>query len=189
MANCNYGNLNACEIGDLSGKHGQITLSNNPSPLFEHSFFYHDNFLNLTGTHAVIGRSLAIHSNMGNRPVMACAPLIEIETLSLSTYSGSFRASQYSRYAPTSVNTNYDASGLTIFNSAIAPNRLCRDSFFIRSSRVYNPHLAPPRDGSDDTPDRYPVGDFLRKYRMRSLNNVTELPVHGVETIAGHTLG
>lgn len=160
-----------------------------PIPYQQYSFLYHDDFLNLTGTNAVRGRSIAIHSNVGNTPVIACAPLIEVEKLTVMTYSGMFTASQSSRFAPTTVATSLSAANLAVFDAAIAPNSFCQVTFSAGLSRIYNPHSAPPLDGSDGTPDRYPVGDFPRKYNLMSSSRVTELPIHGYETIAGHSLG
>lgn len=102
-----------------------------------------------------------------------------------------FTASQSSRFASTLVTTGHSPSGLRIFSSAIAPNSLCKNEFSAGRSRIYNPHSAPPLDGSDGTPDRYPVGNFSIKYRSfsESGSRVTELPMHGYETISGHSLG
>ena len=102
-----------------------------------------------------------------------------------------FTASQSSRFASTLVTTGYSPSGLRVFSSAIAPNSLCKDEFTAGRSRIYNPHSAPRLDGSGGTPDRYPVGNFSIKYRSFSASGsrVTELPIHGHETISGHSLG
>ena len=186
---CGPTNLTECEVGDLSGKHGKITISDNPSPYNQYGFLYHDSFLNLTGMNTVMGRSIALHSNVGATPVMACAPLIEVETLTVTTLSEMFSASQSSRYSPTSVNTAYNAEDLTIFDSAIAPNQFCQATFSAGRARIYNPHSAPSLDGSDNTPDHYPVGQISTKYNFSSETQVSELPIHGIETIAGHSLG
>lgn len=188
-AYCGPTNLTKCEVGDLSGKHGKITISENPSPYNQYGFLYHDSFLNLTGMNAVMGRSIAIHSNVGATPVMACAPLVEVETLTVTTLSDMFSASQSSSYSLTSVSTTYNAEELTIFDSAIAPNQFCGVTFSAGRARIYNPHSAPSLDGSDDTPDRYPVGQISTKYNFSSETRVSELPIHGIETIAGHSLG
>jgi Cu/Zn superoxide dismutase len=188
MMNCGPDNLQACEVGDLSGKHGRMTISDKPAPYNQYSFLFHDDFLNLTGVNAVINRSIAIHAITTGTPVMACAPLVQVETLTLSTHNQRFSASQSSRFGPTSVKTNYNSSNLTIFDSVISPNQLCQVTFSNRDARAYNPHDAPNLDGTDNTPDHYPVGDFGKK-RYNFSQSVSELPIQGSETIAGHTLG
>lgn len=112
--------------------------------------------------------------------------------LSVRAAGGPFTASQTSRFAPTLITTMYSPYGLRVFSSALAPNSLCKEAFMAGRSRVYNPHSAPPLDGSSGTPDRYPVGNFSIKYRSFSqsgANKVAELPIHGYETISGHSLG
>lgn len=178
--------MTACEVGDLSGKHGGLTISSNPFKYNQYSFLYHDSFINLTGVNAVIDRSISIHYN---GPVIACAPLVLVEELSVSTYFGMFSATQSSKFAPTVITTNYQAADLTVFNAAIAPNRFCQATFASGRSVIYNPHSAPSLDGSDNTPDRYPVGDISKKYNFTNQSRVSELPLQGFETIAGHTLG
>ena len=189
MNYCGPDNLTICEVGDLSGKHGRLTVSDNPFAYERHAFFYHDNFINLTGINAVANRSIAIHAYNRGVPVIACAPLVEVETLVVGVYAGMFSASQSSKFAPTDVTTNYGASDLRVFSSAIAPNGLCQAEFGREQSAIFNPHNQPNLDGSDKTPDRYPVGDIARKYNFTNRNRVFELPIHGTETIAGHALG
>ena len=184
---CNEQNIKNCEVGDLSNKHGQINVADNPLNYSEYSFLYHDSFLNLTGTNAVINRSIAIHSLAG--PVQGCAPLIKVEHLAVADINEQFSASHSSRFDRTDIKTNYNTSGISVFAHAIAPNQLCQATFSAGRSQIYNPHEAPSLDGSDNTPDRYPVGDFGRKYNFSTMDSVYEFPIHGLETIAGHSLG
>ena len=187
---CNQDNITSCEVGDLSGKHGRLNVSGTTGPYNEYSFLYHDNFLNLTDTNAIVNRSIAIHSLDG--PVQGCAPLVEVERIMVSSDDGFFRSSQMSRYSRTNIYSHmmYDNSDYRIFSSAIAPNQLCSDEFKAGHSRVYNPHEAPSPDGTDPTPDRYSVGNLTSKHENIAAGGyVDELPIHGIETISGHSLG
>lgn len=189
---CNSDNITACEVGDLSGKHGKLTIAADTEDYSEYSIFFHDEFLNLTGVNAVINRSIAIHSNEGTTPVQGCAPLVTVEKLSISTMDGFFKSSQTSRFDRTNIRSHmmYDTSDYRIFSSAIAPNQLCRDAFTAGRSTVYNPHAAPQMDGTDVTPDRYSVGNLTFKHmNIASGGYFDELPIHGIETIADHSLG
>lgn len=50
-----------CEVGDLSGRHGQLEVSAS----------YEDRFISLTGRHSIVGRSVVIHRPDGTRWVCA----------------------------------------------------------------------------------------------------------------------
>ena len=186
---CDVGNIFAVgsnRVGDLSSRHGNLIVADKPDNYSDNAFFFHDSYLNLTD---VMGHSVMVHRTDGSP--LACAPLVKVEDLVVSVSSKKFSASQSSRFGYTSVNTSYNASGIVIFNSAIAPNQLCQKAFSAGQSKIYNPHGVPSLDGSDDTPDRYSVGDLKRKYNFTASgqNRVSELPIKGTETIAGHSMG
>ena len=186
---CDVGDIFAVgsnRVGDLSSRHGNLIVADKPDNYSDNAFFFHDSHLNLTD---VMGRSVMVHRPDGSP--LACAPLVKVEYLVVSVSSKRFSAPQSSRFGYTSVNTSYNASGIVIFNSAIAPNQLCQKAFSAGQSKIYNPHGVPSLDGSDDTPDRYSVGDLKRKYNFTASdqNRVSELPIKGTETIAGHSMG
>lgn len=172
-------------MGDLSGKHGTLTMPINPLDYSDYGFLFHDSFLNLTGINAVFNRSIAIHSLEG--PVQGCAPLYTIETLSVSDTDGTFVASHPSSFSPTDVETTLPNEDLTVIGTAIAPNGHCLAA--LTSDTVYNPHAEPPLDGVADTPDRHPVGALGLKYNFTAGDSVPELPINGIDTIAGLILG
>ena len=188
--NCGVDNITNCEVGDLSNKLGRITVSSKPLDYSQYSFLFHDSFLNLTGTNSIDNRSIAIHSLEG--PVQGCAPLIEVETLSVATFDNFFHASQNSRFGLTHTEPHraYSNPDYRIFAAAVAPNQLCKAAFEAGHSVVYNPHKAPTLDGTDNTPDQYSVGNLSAKHgNIASGGYFNELPIHGIETIAGHSLG
>ena len=189
---CNPENIISCEVGDLSGKHGTLTIASDTAEYSKYSFLYHDDFLNLTGTNSVIDRSIAIHSIAESTPVQGCAPLVAVERLSLSSTDGYFKTSQTSRFDRTKIESHrmYNTPNYRIFSSAIAPNQLCRYAFAAGHSTVYNPHKAPLMDRTDVTPDRYSVGNLSAKHmNIPSGGYFDELPIHGIETIASRSLG
>ena len=185
---CGPDNIEACEIGDLSKKHDQIYIPVAPEPLAESSFFYTDHFLNLTGVNGVKGRSIAIHALEGGAPIIACAPLIEVEHLMVNELSGQFSAWASSRYSNTNAKSSIGTSRLTLLDSAISPNQLCNVALTSSPVPVYNPHNPPDPDGEDDTPDQHPVGSISEKASFQTSGVIPEFPIHGIDTVAGRSL-
>ncbi|KAF9354744.1 hypothetical protein BGX34_010841 [Mortierella sp. NVP85] len=71
-APCNPQNLTSCQVGDLSGKHGNFVAGDSAEgalPVIQ----YVDTQLAFTGTDAITGRSVVIHNN-GTR--IGCADII-----------------------------------------------------------------------------------------------------------------
>ena len=185
---CGPDNIEACEIGDLSKKHDQIDIPVAPEPLAESSFFYTDHFLNLTGVNGVNGRSIAIHELGGGAPIIACAPLIEVEDLMVSESRDQFSAWASSRYSNTNAMSSIEISSLTLLDSAISPNQLCNVALTSPMVPVYNPHNPPVHDGEDNTPDQHPVGSISEKAFFQTSGVIPEFPIHGMDTVAGRSL-
>ena len=84
-------NITNCEVGDLTGKHDQITVSGRPGPYQEAAFFFTDVFLNLTGVNAIEGCSII--------QLRSLPPLIRTEKRVASQFPSSyFQVSQPSPY-------------------------------------------------------------------------------------------
>lgn len=82
-APCNPKNLTSCQVGDLSGKHGNFVATDSAEgalPVIQ----YVDTQLAFTGTDAITGRSVVIHNN-GTR--IGCANII-VEGYTAPTPSG-----------------------------------------------------------------------------------------------------
>ena len=62
---CSTTNRSLCEVGDLSGKFGDLTPNNSPNR------FHIDAYLPLYGVHSIVGRSVVIHRSNGARWVCA----------------------------------------------------------------------------------------------------------------------
>ena len=185
---CGPDNIEACEIGDLSNKHDQIDIPVVPEPLATNSFLYTDNFLNLTGVNSVKDRSIAIHEAGGGSPIIACAPLIEVEDLMVSERLGQFSASARSRYSDTDALSYLETSRLTLLDSALSPNQLCNVALTSSRVPIYNPHNPPAPDGVNDTPDQHPVGSISEKASFQTSGVIPEFPIHGIDTVAGRSL-
>ena len=101
---------------------------------------------------------------------------------------GNFVATHQSSFSLTDVETTLPDANLAILGFAIAPNENCRAALD-RAGSVYNPHAEPPLDGTADTPDRHPVGALGLKYDFSTQGSVSELPINGIDTIAGLAIG
>ncbi|XP_022094455.1 uncharacterized protein LOC110981293 isoform X2 [Acanthaster planci] len=66
-----------CELGDLSKKHGQLTITNHMN-LGMGKFFFTETSLPLSGVNSVSGRSIVIHASDGGSPRISCADLLEV---------------------------------------------------------------------------------------------------------------
>lgn len=179
-------NLQNCEVGDLSNKHARIDISPNPAPYRNNGFFYTDSFLNLT---SVVDRSIAIHAANGGSPIIACAPLVLVETLQVRDIFGNFTAWQSNRFENTTVNSSINASRLLLLSSVIAPNQLCNMELTAANPPIYNPRSPPNLDGTLQTPDRFAIGDIRQKYNFTtSRTKITEFPIYSTDTVAVRTL-
>ncbi|KAF9354095.1 hypothetical protein BGX26_008100 [Mortierella sp. AD094] len=71
---CDPKNLTSCQVGDMSGKHGNLIAANNDTGLIA-TFSYIDTQLTFSGplAGALLGRSVVIHNN-GTR--VGCADLV-----------------------------------------------------------------------------------------------------------------
>ena len=146
-----------CEVGDLSNKHAKINIPRSPSPYRNNGFFYTDTFLNLS---SVINRSIAIHQANSGSPIIACAPLVEVEILQVQKVFGEFAAWQSNRFENTTVTSSIEASRLSLLSHVIAPNQLCHTELAATNPSTYNPHSQSTSDGNINTPDRFAIGDI-----------------------------
>ena len=174
-----------CEVGDLSNKHDKIDIPQSPSPYRNNGFFYTDTFLNLS---SVINRSIAIHQANSGSPIIACAPLVEVEILQVRNVFGEFAAWQSNRFENTTVTSSIEASRLSLLSHVIAPNQLCHTELAATNPSTYNPHSQSTSDGNINTPDRFAIGDISGKYNFGSQRRVTDFPIYGADTVAVRTL-
>ncbi|EDQ87759.1 uncharacterized protein MONBRDRAFT_37745 [Monosiga brevicollis MX1] len=74
----------ACEVGDLSGKHGSLR------GLTSIDVGYSDMHLPLFGVNSIVGRSVVLHSTAQGAPRLACATIQYADTHSVLTYKAHF---------------------------------------------------------------------------------------------------
>ena len=99
---CSFETPEGCEIGDLTGKLGTIDVAATPGDYSNDAFFFTDSYLNLTGFQEIIGRSIVVHIPDRGPDRLGCAPLVEAETITLTTKSSPLATiSQYSPYQNT----------------------------------------------------------------------------------------
>ncbi len=176
-------NITNCEVGDLTGKHDTVDISANPFPYQEQAFFYTDIFLNLTGTNAVINRSIAIHDGA---PIIACAPLVLTEArIANSFINGEFSARQDSPYEETIISsTNGIPSNPILLPDVLSTYDLCP-----LNRTPYNPLGITATELT--TPDQIAIGNIYRKHANllnRALFSITEFPLFGTNIITSRTL-
>ncbi|XP_052229101.1 uncharacterized protein LOC127843264 [Dreissena polymorpha] len=72
---CNSEKPFRCELGDLSGKHGNVNIRKSSGG--KQKYFFTDIQLPLTGPLSIIGKSLTIHTENNGSPRLSCANIIE----------------------------------------------------------------------------------------------------------------
>jgi hypothetical protein len=72
--------VSTCEVGDLSGKHGSLTLS---GAITGGKAFYTDVNLPLSGANSVSARSIVVHAASSGGPRIGCGSLVELKYCAL----------------------------------------------------------------------------------------------------------
>ena len=81
---CSTANPSLCEVGDLSGKFGNLNPTDSPNR------FHIDTYLPLHGVHSIVGRSVVIHRNNGARWVCANIEYPSDVTVAYSPFRANF---------------------------------------------------------------------------------------------------
>lgn len=183
--NCTPENAEVCAIGDLSRKHGLLDIADAPG---SNSFFFTDTTVDLMGQNSVIGNTIVIYESDENSPIVACAPLEVVTTLSIWDIFGEFSAFSDSFYIDTFARTSLDTSQLTLLSFVVAPNQLCHVALTSPNVSVYNPFDVTTPRGRAITPDQLAVGDISGK-NFTSPGILPEFPIHGISTTALRSLG
>lgn len=114
-----------------------------PTPYSTSAFFYTDTNLTLGGDFDILGRSVAIHSDVDPSIIIACAPIISAEILYAAKYpDGELLISQNSPYENSTIELlqSYPSNnpGLAILEDAFMVNSLCP-----ATETPYNPYNIP----------------------------------------------
>ena len=207
---CNGANPSACEVGDLSGKGGQISFSGTQGRLL-----YTDTDLPITATPngiSIIDRSVVIHQGNGGASRIACGNLTRLQPKQAAAIfngeegvSGTITFRQNSPYEPTTVIVNINglqgmAGGYHVHETPVGEGNLSGRE---RCGPIYtgghwNPRGVvylngiPPDHGTND---QYEVGDLSSKYgSLNGLPNIDEvysdsdLPLFGKDSIIGRSI-
>ena len=198
---CATNNHVACKIGDLSGKHGDITLNADGKT----RGFFPDLNLPLSGTNSVIGKTIVFISGDSN---YACANIVEYPTMSaISKFSndgvkGHISFSQKSPYDVTTIrvelqNLNSRGGGYHVHKWPV-PQKIQQSDMLCGPDDVsghWNPFSAPYPLAAGGTPDQYEVGDISGKFGMLTgMPSYDEtyydpnLPLFGMNSIVGRSL-
>ena len=111
--NCNKTNQDHCPIGDLSSKHGNISVSKATNRGSSTKAAFIDTNLPLFGANRVIGKSIVLLSSSDSAEPVACAKILKVAqrvlkaTFEANTHkgvNGYFEFSQASPFDPTKVN-------------------------------------------------------------------------------------
>ena len=84
LTRCSSTNRSFCEVGDLSGKFGDLTPNSPPNR------FLIDTYLPLHGVHSIVGRSVVIHRSNGTRWVCANIEYPSDVTVAYSPFRANF---------------------------------------------------------------------------------------------------
>ena len=207
---CNGANPSACEVGDLSGKGGQISFSATQGRLL-----YTDTDLPITATPngiSIIDRSVVIHQANGGAPRIACSNLTRLKPRQAAAIfngeegvSGTITFLQNSPYESTTVIVNINglqgmAGGYHVHETPVGEGNLSgrEQCSPIYTGGHWNPRGVsylndiPPDHGTND---QYEVGDLSSKHgSLNGLSNINEvysdsdLPLFGKDSIIGRSI-
>lgn len=196
----------SCKVGDLSGKHGDITLNS----VGNTRGFFPDLNLPLSGTNSVIGKTILFKFGDSN---YACANIVEYPVMSaVSKFSndgvtGLISFSQRSPYDVTTIRVNLQnlenqGGGYHVHKWPV-PQKI-EQSDMVCAPEDVSGHLNPfnidinspdyPAAGTG-TPDQYEIGDISGKFGM--LSNMASydftyrdpnLPLFGMNSIVGRSM-
>ena len=201
---CSTDNHSNCKIGDLSAKHGNITLQTSGKT----KAFYGDLKLPLSGENSIIGKTIAF---LNGSEYYACANIVQyprmgaISKFSNDNVTGSISFSQKSPLDPVQISVNLDhldlkAGGYHIHEWPV-PQKVLQGEAVCSNKNVAG-HFNPLQVSSSlyptpamTTPDKYEVGDISGKFGLMSsmnsyVKNMTDpnMQLFGKNTIIGRSL-
>ncbi|KAL5021472.1 hypothetical protein ScPMuIL_000627 [Solemya velum] len=199
------GSLYNPSIGDLSQKHGNISVA---ATRGGHRNFFSDLNLPLSGNEAILNKSLVIFDSTGK--IIACSNIVNVKeniakvTLSRSSVKGSITFHQQSIFDPTTVKIDLKGLGFTAGSYQIyewpVPQRFQADEDVCSSSRIsetWNPlEVSPVSNPQGGTDDQFQMGDLSGKFGPLDNEDTIvaefedwNLPLSGPNSIVGRSLG
>lgn len=216
VSQCSASNPLRCELGDLSGKHGKLSVRA-ASGIMQRDFFT-DIDLPLTGDLNILGRSIVIHAANSSGARLSCANIYTIPNRkvvvktgtwlaeSTSSIDGSFtmeRKTEGSIDGTTDVNIQLSGLASMAGGYHVHVNPVPVGSASPCSASSVGGHFNPfnvnatagPIDGSGSD-DQYEIGDLSRKYgafltgipTFTRMEKETMLPLRGPLSITGRSV-
>lgn len=211
---CSPSNPFRCELGDLSGKHGKLTIRTDTGKAKK--YFFTDYQLPLMGPQSILGKSITIHDANSGGGRLACADVIEkmprvAAVTSWTTAGGQTAPSGSIKFTQncteifscmTSVdvhisNLRNQASGYHIHefptDPSTSPDSLCQASDVGGHVNPFKaPYPGPP--STTGSMDQYEIGDLSGKFSPLTgeaySTNVLDmnLPMKGPLSIVGRSI-
>lgn len=183
---CNASNIDACPIGDLSGKLGTISVSGNP--IGGAIGAWTDSNLHTTG---INGLSIGLHVPNGGEDLLACTNIVELPPTSgiVGADTTLFTTRQRSPFDPTIINVGVNVPMAT-YQINVDGNVRDPPSTTCYSNVVFQPFE--PFQGMDTntTLDSYPVGDLSGKHMITGGAVLSDnvLPLTNLYSALGHNV-
>nr|XP_039259748.1 uncharacterized protein LOC120336197 isoform X1 [Styela clava] len=196
---CNSNDPLRCELGDLSGRLGQINIVSTQRTE-SGKFFFTDEYLPLSGAFSILGRSMVVHDPNAGAPRYACANITQLHpTVAkttgawLGTADGSASATitlrQETEFDMTQVTGSFSdlnnlASGYHIHEYTISKKAASEGECSAASvSGHYNPfNWTDPTAATVGTFDQYEVGDLSNKYGLLDSQTSANIPENTEDT-------
>ena len=182
---CSSSNIDACAVGDLSGKLGTISVSGNPIGGMIGAWT-DGNLHNST----INGLSIGLHVAGGGEDLLACTNIVELPATNgiVDTDTTLFTTRQRSPFDPTIINVGANVPTATYQinldgNVRDSPNTNCS------SNVVFQPFEPFQGINTTATLDSYPVGDLSGKHMIAGgavLSDV--LPLTNRYSALGHNV-
>lgn len=214
---CHPDNPLRCEMGDLTSKHGRISITATRDSLGRNQVFYTDVLLPLEGPNSIIGRSLVIHDDQapphrGDR--LACTTInyyhglkaavknLLVGRLIESNVTGYFEFSQPDPSDPTETRVEINgldqlASGYHVHMVPVPVSKEfpCTDDSVYGHFNPFNINVSLGPAAGVGSVDQYEVGDMSGKYgtldgKDEEINTFFDLnlPLHGKNSIIGRSV-
>lgn len=209
---CNPDNPFRCELGDLSGKHGKLSIRTQAGG--KQKYFFTDISLPLSGHQTIIGRSITIHDANAGGGRLSCADVKqrlrrEARVSEWSSAEGQRSPSGTITFAQDAINILTGVTKISVslsgLNSEVAgyhvheyPTSVSTPASQVcQSSDVgghLNPFGGPPKGPAVGTLDEYEIGDLSGKFNSLSGAAYSAdmldwtLPMSGPYSIVGRSI-
>ena len=185
---CNSSNIDACAVGDLSGKLGTISVSGNPIG-GTIGAWTDGNLRNFSINRLSVG----LRAANGGDELLACANIVELAATSGIAYTDRtlFTVSQHSPFDPTTINVNTNVP-MGDYQINVVGNVRDADSMDTTcySSEVFQPFKPFYPNNTNATFDTNAVGNLSGKHMIAGGAVLTDkiLPLTNLYSALGHNV-